>query len=484
MNDAPMNFNEGHHIDHWGNFISSIYVDLRRPSERLPVALLVKGCRREHAIEDGSDVKISNPKSFRDQGENLIRDPGEGYFSESRVLYDAINEPNDMERQRQRIEALNRSAELTESGLRFRTTGTHNKRGETTTLEYAPKGWLFCASIAPTTSEEWEEWQATLDPSYDHVSHIYQARAFARALAGMVAEQMGAQGRVIPVTSSLRGFPSQRTHHPSQLIFHGPVVYVDDVFSWLYQARSGDEFFLRAVFTKAMSHQAQREYRFVVASEAQPEHEHRLLRASPALVNAMASGGDSAEAPVIPVMELAEDDYGSPNGMEPNPLGGTKMWLDLGSALREQAKQPDAVMKASRPGPDSLPADFHTLTATYAGVTALRYKLGDFHEWIGENAEIRNAASAAAWFAERDIRTLCETFGDPIAGISITEDGFIVVHVALSERPDLDCRLAVAPSGEAILTMTEGHRGQELVADNPFNRADLGQKVKDFIEGG
>ena len=154
--------------------------------------------------------------------------------------------------------------------------------------------------------------------------------------------------------------------------------------------------------------------------------------------------------------------------MEPNPLGGIKLWSDLGSALREQAKQPDAIMRSSRPEPDSLPADFHALTATYAGVTALRYKSGGFHEWVGENAEIRNAASAAAWFAERDIRTLCEAFDDPIAGISITDDGFIVVHVELGERPDLDCRLAVAPSGEAILTMAESHRGLEIVADNPF----------------
>ena len=477
-----MNFNEGYHIDHWGNLISSVYVDLRQPAERSPIALLVKGCRREHAIEDSRDVKISNPKIFRDQGENLIRDPGEGYFSESRVLHDAVNDPNDIERQSQRIQAHNRTAELTESGRRSQLTGTRSRREESTSLEYAPKGWLFCASIAPTTPEEWRAWQSTLDPAYDHVSHVYRPREFARALAGMTAAQIGPQGPVIPTTSSLRGFPSQRTHHPSQLIFHGPVVYVDDVFSWLYQARTADEFFLRAVFTKATSHQAQREYRFVVASETAPDHDCRLLRASPGLVDAMTRGSNSPDAPAIPFMDSAGDVSGQSDNMEPNPLGGIKLWSDLASAMQEQAQQPDTIVRSSQPDPDSLPDDFHTLTATYAGVTALRYKLDSFHKWAGTNTNVRNAATAAAWFAEQDIRTLCEKFDDPIAGISITNDGFIVVHIAIGQRPNLDCRLAVAPSGEPSLMMKEGDRAWSLVLEDPFHRTDLGKEVEDFIE--
>ncbi len=97
MDSTPLYFNEGFHVDHSGNVISTIYIDLRYPSARLPIPLLVKGCRLEHAIEDGSDVKISTPPTFRHQGENLIRDPGEGYYSESRVVHDAVDDPADME---------------------------------------------------------------------------------------------------------------------------------------------------------------------------------------------------------------------------------------------------------------------------------------------------------------------------------------------------------------------------------------------------
>ncbi len=362
MDSTPLHFNEGFHVDHWGNLISTIYIDLRHPSARPPIPLLVKGCRLEHAIENGSDVRISTPRTFRHQGENLIRDPGEGYFSESQVLHDAIDDPNDMEWERQRNQALNRAAELTGFGWRSHTTSTHRTISETSTLDYMPKGWLFCASIAPTTPEEWSDWRATLDVDYNHVSHIYRPREFAHALAGMVAEQIGPQTGTDPLTASLRGAPSHQTQHSLQMVFHGPVVYVDDIDSWLNEAKSEDELFLRAAFTKGMSHQAQREYRFVVCSDVEPEHDHHLLRASPALVDTMTGDGNSLGPPSFPTMEPVEDDSPRYDDAEPNPLGGTKTWSKLADDMREQSKQPGAIMQPHRLDSEPLPSDFRTRT--------------------------------------------------------------------------------------------------------------------------
>lgn len=380
--------NEGGHVDHWGNLISTIYVDSRDPSVRLPIPKLVKGCRLEHAIESGSAVKISNLKVFRSQGENLIQDRGEVYVSESQVLHGTIDDPDDMERVSRRNQALNRAAELVGSGLRHHTTSTRRTVTETNTLDYAPKGWLFCASITPTDPEEWSAWRSTLDASYDHVSHIYRPREFARALASMVAEQLGAQSGTAPMASSLRAVPPHQTQHAFQIVFHGPVSYVDDVDRWLYEAESGGDLLLRTVFTKGISHHAQREYRFVVWSQAKPEHEYHLLRASPALIDAMTGSDSSPSPPVRPTIEPIEESSPQQHSTERNPLGGTRLWSDLVASLWRKAKQPSAIMQPNQMDTESLPSDFRARTATYAGVAVLRNKVRDFHEWIDSRLKL------------------------------------------------------------------------------------------------
>ena len=478
----PLIITEGNHVDHFGNLIAVTYIDLRHPSARGPTPLIIKGCRPEHAIENGSDLKISTPRKFRHQGENLILDPGEGYFQESETVQEAIDDPDVMERARDRNQALNRAAELVGFDWKTQTISTHQTVTRTRSFEYGTKGWLFCAAMAPSTSAEWQEWWDALEEGYCHASPIYRPPEFARALGSMVAEQLGPQGPVFPTTSTLKGWPPFRTEHPAQMIFHGPVVYVDDVDDWLHSAVSEQEYFLRAVFTKNRSHQAQREYRFVVWAEEPPMNDTHLLRASPALLGAMSESGNDLGPPVVPGTEPAADDPAWENGATFNPLGGEKTWSNLVSAIREQAKQPEAVMRPHRLDPASLPDDLRVRTATYSGVEALRQKISDFHILEGETVERRNAVTAAAWFAEQDIRTLCETLDDPIAGISISPDGFIVVQVALRQLPGLECRLAVAPTGEAAIRMDHGPETKVVESTGQFHRANVGQAVREFIE--
>ena len=82
---SPFLMGEGQHVDHFGNLITTTYVDFRDPAQRLPINTLVKGSRTEYAIQTCRKVLISKPSRFRNLGENLIRDPGEAFASHEQV---------------------------------------------------------------------------------------------------------------------------------------------------------------------------------------------------------------------------------------------------------------------------------------------------------------------------------------------------------------------------------------------------------------
>jgi len=480
---TPYLIAEGYRVDHFGNVVTTTYVDLRESAARQPIPDLVKGCRPEHAIEECGTVKVSTPWTFRNSGENLIHDPAEGYHSETRVLRHAVDDPQDLTDAKERDEALNRAAEVVGLSWRRNTTSTRREVSETETLEYAPKGWLFCASIEPATPEEWTSWWASVGKGYSSKSYIYRPREFANALGHMAAEQLGPQGPTMPVTSTLSGFPSSETRHPSQQVFHGPVVYVENVFDWLLEARSEYEFFLRALFSKKTTHRDQKEYRFIIWTDTKPESESHLLQASPALIDAMTRHGNEPAPPVMQAAAQQEDGLNPARhaGAEANPLVESKFWSKLESSVAELARRPEAVVQPSQLNPASLPDDLELQTATYAGVKALRHKVGSFYRLPDQTAESRRAVAAAAWFAEQDIRALCETFADPIAGISITGDGYVKVHISVMERSDIECLLAVAPTGESALRLDGEGYGSKLVRSGPFHRINIGREVKDFL---
>ena len=82
--------------------ITTIYVDLRDPEARQPIPALVKGCRPEHVVEEYGIMQVSAPWKFRNSGENLVRDPNEGRYSETQVLHDAVDDPQDLAREEAR----------------------------------------------------------------------------------------------------------------------------------------------------------------------------------------------------------------------------------------------------------------------------------------------------------------------------------------------------------------------------------------------
>ena len=331
MNPTPLVINEGLHIDHFGNLIGASYIDLREPQERRSIPSLVKGCRPEHAIEKGSNVKISTPHTYRGSGENLIRDDNEGLVARTQILLDE--------------DSATRDWEPGTLGLSIPKTRTGTTTTRTYTLEYAPKGWLFCAAIVPDTDEEWDAWKDSLETGYTHVSKIYRPREFARELGSMVAEQFGPKCGKMPYECHQQGFQSYKGRLPSQIVFHGPVVYKDDMESWLKGAESGQELALRMAFSKNSTHRPQREYRFVVPSESTPEQDDLFLEASSALVDAMKQRKKDPSPPGIPETEIAEGE--SPYSSTENPLSNLEPDLAAGlAAVRMKEKeQKDSVRR-------------------------------------------------------------------------------------------------------------------------------------------
>ena len=74
----------------------------------------MKGCKREHALEDSETILVSPLKRFREEGENLIRDVQEGLAKEETETVQPEN-PEDVLELRQ-VEDLNEALELVDSG--------------------------------------------------------------------------------------------------------------------------------------------------------------------------------------------------------------------------------------------------------------------------------------------------------------------------------------------------------------------------------
>ena len=263
MNSDMLWINEGFALDDAGNLITTSYVDLRPPGSRTTIQTLVRGCCREHALEDAATILVSPVDRFRKEGKRLIRDKQEGLAAEE--TENVQPETADEAFERRRVADANEAIELLESGLQItrRVTSFSVKRS-TKSLAFGKQWWTFSTAIKPETEEDWAAWRATLDPAYDHESRIGQPAKFAHAMGRMVAEQLGPQSRDAWLRGSVDGSESVRSRHPTQWIVHGPVVYTDRLYDTL--TRDADEATRLAalIFTKSATHAAQREYRFAI----------------------------------------------------------------------------------------------------------------------------------------------------------------------------------------------------------------------------
>ena len=99
---------------------------------------------------------------------------------------------------------------------------------------------------------------------------------------------------------------------------------------------------------------------------------------------------------------------------------------------------------------DRLVGDLSETTLVYARVKALRAAVD------GMDVACRQDAAAAVWHAEPIIRFLCSTFVDGIAGVRVSEDGFLVVMAEFSENEPVEATIAVGPDGTCAHKISAG----------------------------
>ena len=499
---SPFLLNEGPHIDHFGNLIYPIYVDFRDPTEREPVTRLVKGCRTEHAIETNQTVLISKPSRFRDLGESLIRDPGEAYASRENLHYEVIDDPKHLAEARRVDQALNRGYELVGANVRAHTNSVRTTRSQDQKFTFGKNGWIFCAAIEPTTLQEWKLWHSTLQDDYDHVSYIERPREFARALATMVAEQQGPQGKPTRLTHTFDDYPKLRTEHPVQILYHGPVIYVDDVYALILEATSEHEIMLLPLFAKASEYKNQREYRFAIFTQTEPTAETVLLAAAPALTGAMGQAVSTGSPQIMPPTEYIEDETGKDeDDVDDQSDDGTDQsdvnLVDLIDLIREKsddlhtsrqrvfepANHPTTFLRLNEP--DLTSALFEAVAArtdTHPAVLELRNKVYRAQNSTDLAPLQKLEVASAAWYADQHIRSLCETFEEFKPDVSISLDSFVVINISLLKHPDVTCKMAVAPSGECAMQLTDQERQRAVSMETPWPHSTMGAALQRFLE--
>ena len=244
---------------------------------------LVKGCRAEHSIERCGTIRLSKPEVFRHEGRTLIADPLEAV---AQSVDSQLSEATDSDLRRAQLveDEYNRAAAAIGSALGTTIEHVTVHQVSTTTWTYGQNCLMLCASREPDSDQEWAAWRRSLDPAYDHVTTIEKPRSFAQALARLAAEQLGP----ISGADTLTHIPSHfQTAHSTLKVFHGPVVYVDDPDSYVSGDLGSFEKILRSVFFKRSKYRDQREYRFVIWSEHEPETPTIDLSASPRLLETL-----------------------------------------------------------------------------------------------------------------------------------------------------------------------------------------------------
>ena len=134
--------NEGFVLDDAGNMLTTTYIDLRDEAERMVIRSLVKGCRREHALEDGETLLISKPERFREYGVALIRDEQEGFAREEHV---AVQAETPQEAAKRRATAdLNDALQLVGSAMKPVHRVEHSRRKtRKESFSYGKDWWVF-----------------------------------------------------------------------------------------------------------------------------------------------------------------------------------------------------------------------------------------------------------------------------------------------------------------------------------------------------
>ena len=281
-------WSEGCFVDDTGYLIHTYQVnvagtDFGSPVDRWPLYLptLVKICKQELLIESRGTLLLKRPTGFRDSGETLMSDPEEARVSRAWVTSEQLNDPDEVALARLRDEEANRAAELVGSLMKSSTNDVKSRHTTKRTVDHGGSGWLWCSAVMPTSDEQWALLCSDLPAGHDHFWTFGSPRSFARALGAMVMDQLGPLGQAMTLNHQ---FANEVTQHDGQTVFHGPVAYVDDPYDYFAESTTPLERLLRPLFVKRADYKHQREYRFVVWDEGEPEEAPKELKVSRAML--------------------------------------------------------------------------------------------------------------------------------------------------------------------------------------------------------
>ena len=143
--------NEGIVLDDAGNMVTTSFIDLREKEERTAIGSFVKGCKRDHALEDGETMLLSKPARFREYGVALIRDEQEGFAKEEIVTVEGES-PEEAAKQRATAD-LNEALELVGSSVKSAHRVAHSRRR--TKSESFSHGKDWCLNRRSTFTPDW-----------------------------------------------------------------------------------------------------------------------------------------------------------------------------------------------------------------------------------------------------------------------------------------------------------------------------------------
>lgn len=453
---------ESRMLDEAGNMVIVWYVDLRDPSCQTPITTLIKGCRKQHAIEDLGTIRISKPECFRKLEEGLIWDVSEARASQSVMLSEQIDDPEDLKESQLFYDELEKCGKSVGEKIRISTTGAKSTKENTKTLTFGKNGWIYSTSIESTNELETSRWQDSLLDDYDHIDRIYRPREFARSLGLMVTEQLGPHGREQSLKSSFNGEEEFHSSHKGQLIVHGPVIYSENPYELISNLSSSCEQVIVPIFVKDIKYVNQREYRFVIWTEEEPSEKCVDLKVSKSMLGSLQEypGQPAGTSPaIISINEntKTKKDPAEEKGKQTQKVDHLSAGLfpltggSSHNSLLDNLDNPSTPLAPYSYSTTDLPDDFDEAITTYSALEALRRKV----EQVERGRRPRVAS--AAWHAEPCIRSLCSTFIDPIATLSINDDDILVVTVKFPEGADAKAQIAFGPLGASVYTLKDAN---------------------------
>ena len=248
-----------------GNNVQTVYIDLSGKVEAKGLCL-VKGTEAEYDLATTSTIRLSRPAVFRDTGEVLIQDEQEGRARTStcNTVDVPVEEPELAE---ERESALNVALQLGRTKMSVSGNERHTRSNTSGAAVSFGRDWLiYCTSMQPPKEEE-EAWKRSLD-GYTRFTPIYRPTQFAQGLGLGVCAHIGARGKASPVRMEFPGFRTLEEQRTTQMVLHGPMLYVDNPYQYIDEAIPGWEKIFAMLFLKSRErdYAAQKEYRFALLS--------------------------------------------------------------------------------------------------------------------------------------------------------------------------------------------------------------------------